>query len=75
MAGLTGLGGMSKAFDLERGEIGPNLFRAACRLGLEGLVSKPRDLILSGGPSRHWGEGEEPEASGHLSRDGALAGV
>ena len=24
----------------ERGEIGPELFRAACRMGLEGLVSK-----------------------------------
>jgi bifunctional non-homologous end joining protein LigD len=54
MAGLTGLGGMSKAFDLERGEIGPDLFRAACRLGLEGLVSKPRDRSYQGGPSRHW---------------------
>jgi ATP-dependent DNA ligase len=74
MAGLTGLGGMSKAFDLERGEIGPDLFRAACRLGLEGLVSKPRDRSYQGGPSRHWVK-EEPEASGHLSRDGALAGV
>jgi ATP-dependent DNA ligase len=27
----------------ERGEIGPDLFRAACRIGLEGLVSKRRD--------------------------------
>ena len=27
----------------ERGEIGPDLFRAACRMGLEGLVSKHRD--------------------------------
>ncbi|MCP3459396.1 DNA ligase [Bradyrhizobium sp. CCGUVB23] len=27
----------------ERGEIGPDLFRAACRIGLEGLVSKHRD--------------------------------
>jgi bifunctional non-homologous end joining protein LigD len=26
----------------ERGEIGPDLFRAACRMGLEGLVSKHR---------------------------------
>ena len=24
----------------EQGEIGPDLFRAACRFGLEGLVSK-----------------------------------
>jgi bifunctional non-homologous end joining protein LigD len=27
----------------EQGEIGPDLFRAACQLGLEGLVSKHRD--------------------------------
>jgi bifunctional non-homologous end joining protein LigD len=27
----------------ERGEIGPDLFRAAIRMGLEGLVSKRRD--------------------------------
>jgi bifunctional non-homologous end joining protein LigD len=27
----------------ERGGIGPDLFRAACRMGLEGLVSKHRD--------------------------------
>ena len=29
--------------DFERGEIGPDLFKAACQLGLEGLVSKRRD--------------------------------
>jgi ATP-dependent DNA ligase len=55
MAGLTGLGRMSKAFDLERGEIGPDLFRAACRLGLEGLVSKPRDRCYQGGARRGTG--------------------
>lgn len=27
----------------ERGELGPDLFRAACNIGLEGLVSKRRD--------------------------------
>jgi hypothetical protein len=31
----------------ERGEIGPDLFRAACRMGLEGLVSKRRDRIIT----------------------------
>ena len=38
----------------ERGEIGPDLFRAACRMGLEGLVSKHRDRSYQGGRSRHW---------------------
>ncbi|WP_347341041.1 DNA ligase [Bradyrhizobium hipponense] len=33
----------------ERGEIGPNLFRAACRMGVEGLVSKHRDRQYRGG--------------------------
>jgi ATP-dependent DNA ligase len=38
----------------ERGEIGPDLFRAACRMGLEGLVSKRRDRPYQAGRSRHW---------------------
>ena len=38
----------------ERWEIGSDLFRAACRLGLEGLVSKHRDRPYQGGRSRHW---------------------
>src|SRR5581483_6057226 len=33
----------------ERGDIGPDLFRAACDLGLEGLVSKHRDRPYQGG--------------------------
>ena len=38
----------------ERGEIGPDLFRAACNMGLEGLVSKRRDCPYQGGPRKHW---------------------
>ena len=38
----------------EQGEIGPDLFRAACRMGLEGLVSKHRDRAYRGGPCKHW---------------------
>ena len=38
----------------EQGEIGPDLFRAACDMGLEGLVSKRRDRPYQGGRSRHW---------------------
>jgi ATP-dependent DNA ligase len=40
--------------DFEQGEIGPDLFVAACRLGLEGLVSKHRDRPYRGGRSKHW---------------------
>jgi bifunctional non-homologous end joining protein LigD len=38
----------------ERGEIGPDLFRAACRMGLEGLVTKHRDRPYQAGRSKHW---------------------
>lgn len=38
----------------ERGEIGPALFRAACHMGLEGLVSKHRDRPYRGGRQKHW---------------------
>jgi ATP-dependent DNA ligase len=38
----------------EQGEIGPHLFRAACGMGLEGLVSKRRDRPYQGGRSKYW---------------------
>ncbi len=38
----------------EQGEIGPDLFRAACNMGLEGLVSKRRDRPYQAGRSKHW---------------------
>lgn len=38
----------------EQGEIGPDLFRAACKLGLEGMVSKRRDLPYRPGRSPDW---------------------
>ena len=40
--------------DFEQGEIGPDLFRHACLLGLEGLVSKHRDSTYRGGRSDRW---------------------
>jgi bifunctional non-homologous end joining protein LigD len=38
----------------EQGEIGPDLFEAACRMGLEGLVSKHRERAYHGGRCDHW---------------------
>ena len=38
----------------EQAEIGPDLFQAACRMGLEGLVSKRRDRPYQSGRSKHW---------------------
>ena len=40
--------------EFEQGEIGPDLFRAACGMGLEGLVSKRRDRPYQAGRSKHW---------------------
>ena len=40
--------------DFEQGEIGPDLFRHACLLGLEGMVSKHRESIYRGGRSDRW---------------------
>jgi bifunctional non-homologous end joining protein LigD len=38
----------------ESGAIGPDLFRAACDMGLEGLVSKRSDRPYRGGRSKDW---------------------
>ncbi|WP_426613283.1 hypothetical protein [Bradyrhizobium sp. McL0616] len=38
----------------EQGEIGPGLFDAACRMGLEGLVSKHRERAYRPGRCDHW---------------------
>ena len=39
---------------VRQGEIGPDLFRAACRMGLEGLASKRRDRPYQAGRSKDW---------------------
>jgi hypothetical protein len=41
-------------FPRERGEIGRDMFRAACRMDLQGLVSKRRDRPYQSGRSKHW---------------------
>jgi hypothetical protein len=38
----------------EHGKIGPDLFEAACRMGLEGLVSKHRERPYRAGRCDHW---------------------
>jgi bifunctional non-homologous end joining protein LigD len=40
--------------DFEQGEIGPELFRHACLMGLEGLVSKHRDSTYRAGRYDRW---------------------
>ena len=38
----------------EQGEIGPDLFTAACNMMLEGLVAKRRDSRYRAGTSKDW---------------------
>lgn len=47
--------------DFEKGEIGPDLFRHACLLGLEGLVSKRHDRPYRAGVSPNWVKVKNPE--------------
>jgi bifunctional non-homologous end joining protein LigD len=46
-----------------QGEIGPDLFRAACNMGLEGLVSKHRDRPYQAGRSPHWIKVKNPKSA------------
>ena len=46
----------------EQGEIGPDLFKAACDMKLEGLVSKWRDSRYRPGPSRDWIKVKNPKS-------------
>jgi bifunctional non-homologous end joining protein LigD len=43
-------------------EDGPLVFHHACKLGLEGIVSKRRDSLCSSGRSRHWIKSKNPNA-------------
>jgi bifunctional non-homologous end joining protein LigD len=48
----------------EKGEIGQGLFKAACDMMLEGLVSKHRDSRYRAGPSRDWIKNRAKDAFG-----------
>jgi bifunctional non-homologous end joining protein LigD len=43
-------------------EDGPLVFQHACKLGLEGIVSKRRDSFYSSGRSPHWIKTKNPDA-------------
>lgn len=49
------------AAPFEQGEIGPDLFRQACVMGLEGLVSKHRERAYGVGRCPHWLKIKNPE--------------
>ena len=58
--------------DFEQGEIGPDLFRHACLMGLEGMVSKHRESLYRGGRFRSLDQGQEPGASSVRPRAGSV---
>jgi bifunctional non-homologous end joining protein LigD len=48
------------------------LYRHACLMGLEGLVSKHRDRPYRAGPSRHWIKVKNPKVAGNEPDEGRL---
>jgi bifunctional non-homologous end joining protein LigD len=46
--------------EYEEGEIGRDLFRVACSMGVEGIVSKRRDSAYTPGKCRHWVKTKNP---------------
>jgi bifunctional non-homologous end joining protein LigD len=49
------------AAEFEQGEIGPDLFRHACLMGLEGLVSKHSGRAYGAGRCTHWVKVKNPK--------------
>ncbi|WLB66000.1 RNA ligase family protein [Bradyrhizobium japonicum] len=49
------------AAPFEQGEIGPDLFRHICLMGLEGLVSKHRERAYGAGRCPHWLKVKNPK--------------
>ena len=58
--------------EFEQGEIGPDLFRHACLMGLEGMVSKHRESVYRGGRFRHWIKVKNRAASSVRPRAGSV---
>ena len=50
----------------DSGAIGPRLFKQACKMGLEGIVSKRRDRGYKAGPSKHWIKVKNPKSPAML---------
>jgi bifunctional non-homologous end joining protein LigD len=50
----------------EAGAIGPRLFEQACKMGLEGIVSKHRERGYRAGRSPHWIKVKNPKSPAML---------
>ncbi|MBR1156904.1 DNA ligase [Bradyrhizobium sp. JYMT SZCCT0428] len=59
--------------DFEHGEIGPELFRHACLMGLEGLVSKLDDRPYRPGRSPNWVKIKNPASPAMLRANDAFS--
>ena len=46
--------------EYEQGDIGRDLFRVVCDMGLEGIVSKRRDRAYTPGKCEHWMKTKNP---------------
>ena len=55
--------------DYEKGDIGPDLFRHACLMGLEGLVSKRSDEAYRSGVSPNWVKTKNPHPAMQRVKD------
>jgi bifunctional non-homologous end joining protein LigD len=59
--------------EYERGEIGPDLFRVACSMCLEGIVSTRLDRAYDARQCRHWLETKNPAHPAHSTVGDAMA--
>jgi bifunctional non-homologous end joining protein LigD len=59
----------------EQSDIGDVLFRVACNMGLEGIVSKRLDRAYGAGKCSHWLKIKKPSASGVQQGPGRVSGA
>jgi bifunctional non-homologous end joining protein LigD len=59
--------------EYEKGDIGDVLFKVACNMGLEGIVSKHLDRAYGGGRCRHWVKVKNPARPAYSRLRDALA--
>jgi bifunctional non-homologous end joining protein LigD len=48
--------------DHDAGAVGPRLIKQACKMGLEGIVSKHRESAYRASPSKHWIKFKNPKS-------------
>jgi ATP-dependent DNA ligase len=62
LSGLLGKAGPGLRFNEHIEADGPSVFQHACKLGLEGIVSKRKDARYISGRSLHWIKSKNPNA-------------